>query len=53
MSSNNNGFKKGFDKIAAPAWFYEMNRTMNPLKSLRNQSKVGLKNLKAAKGLGK
>jgi len=50
MNSHSN-FIKGFEKIAAPAWFYEMNRTMNPLKSLKNQSTTGLKSMKAAKGL--
>lgn len=43
---------KGHKKTAAPAWYYEMNKTMNPLKNLKNQSTVGLKSMKAAKGLG-
>ena len=38
------------NKTAAPAWFYEMNRTMNPLKSMKNQSKIGIKGTKIGKG---
>ena len=43
----------GQKKTAAPAWFHEMNRTMNPLKSMKNFSTSGLKSMKAAKGIGK
>lgn len=49
--NSSNSFIRGFEKIAAPAWFYEMNKTMNPLKSMKNQSTVGLRAMKAAKGL--
>jgi hypothetical protein len=49
--TSRNSFAKGFEKVAAPAWFYEMNKTMNPLKSMKNQSNIGLKAMKAAKGL--
>ena len=40
-------------KTAAPAWYYEMNKTMNPLKSMKNYSTAGLKKTKIGKGLGK
>ena len=40
-------------KIAAPAWFHRLHESTTPLKSMKNQSRVGLKSMKAAKGLGK
>lgn len=44
--------KKNFvTKQAAPAWYYRMNKTMNPLKSMKNHSVKGLKAIKAAEGL--
>lgn len=41
----------GILKTAAPAWFYEMNRTMQPLKSTKAFSKHGIKDLLKRRGI--
>jgi len=51
MNLCNKTFTAGFLKVAAPAWFYEMNKTMNPLKSMKNYSTVGLKSTSIGKKL--
>lgn len=43
---------KGHKKTAAPGWYYEMSKNLNP-KSLANHSTQTLKNLKLLKGLPK
>jgi hypothetical protein len=50
MNSCNRSFAKGFEKVAAPSWFYEMNKNMNA-KKLKNISTVSLKNTKIGKGI--
>lgn len=52
MHSDGRGIEiQGQVKTAAPAWYYRMNKTMNPLKSMKNHSVKGLKAIKAAEGL--
>jgi hypothetical protein len=53
MSSRNLSFKNGFEKISAPAWYYEVNRTMNPLRSMKNYSASGLKKMKLFKDINR
>jgi hypothetical protein len=52
MSSHKNNFISGFEKIAAPSWFYEMNRTMNSGKA-KGLSRIGLKNTSVGKKIAK
>ena len=48
-----NSFVAGFEKIAAPSWFYNMNKTLAHAKNLKNHSSVGLKNIKEMKEIVK
>lgn len=47
--SSRNSFAKGFEKISAPNWFYEMNRTLNKNPSLKGISGKGLKSTRVGK----
>jgi hypothetical protein len=40
-------------KVAAPAWFYEMNRTLNKVPPIKGISRVGLRNTRIGKGLAR
>jgi hypothetical protein len=44
------GFTKGFLKVAAPGWFYELNKVMAN-KSIKAHSKKGLAGLLKRRGI--
>lgn len=44
-------FVTGFSKVAAPAWFYEIHKSMQPLKSTKAFSKKGITDLLKRRGV--
>ena len=45
------GFAAGFLKVAAPAWFHELHKSMHPLKAMKNFSHKGVSATKTGKKL--
>lgn len=46
-----NKFYIGFEKVAAPLWFYSLNRQMNPVKSAKSFSKRGIRDMLKKRGI--